>query len=468
MSDLGDDIDGFITIIEGAPLKGRYWSSFVILALGSILDFFDFFVVAFLVAVLGPRWHLTYGQSAVMLLSAGVGSIVGALVAGAMADVIGRRPVIAGCLFFCGFSGACIAFLPEGAWWAFAVMRSGVGFGLAGASAVSLALIVEYTPTRLRTVLASISVTFSTAGTFLASGASASLMNVLGWRGLAALSASPAIVGMLVLAVVPESVRWLVSVGRIGQARAVAAKLLHCSVDSLPDPKARPSANRKPIAFGEMLNDPRKLFLTITMGLCFGTTVIGVYLWGPTITSLVLHVPVARAAMYFAFVSGFGFSGKILFSLLAQRIGRRRCIEICGYGQALLLAGAAFYADRIVLGIPVFIVLLSFGALFFDGAFANIGPYTSEMFPVRLAARGVGLFQSANGMGKILGPLSLALIAGAHNYVTPQATSAAVRPAFLFLSACAVLAAIAVSVVRVETHGQPLSLGTEESGQAHS
>ena len=44
-----------------------------------VVDFFDFYVVGFLVAVLAPKWHLTFGQTSVILMSAGVGAIVGAL-----------------------------------------------------------------------------------------------------------------------------------------------------------------------------------------------------------------------------------------------------------------------------------------------------------------------------------------------------------------------------------------------------
>jgi len=97
-------------------------------------------------------------------------------------------------------------------------------------------------------------------------------------------------------------------------------------------------------------------------------------------------------------------------------------------------------------------------ALFFDGGFSNIAPYSAEIFPVRLSARGVGLAQAANGVGKIAGPLCLALIAGASNLITPKATIDAVTPAFLFLAACGLAIGLAFSFLGVETHGKPLAL----------
>ena len=85
-----------------------------------------------------------------------------------------------------------------------------------------------------------------------------------------------------------------------------------------------------------------------------------------------------------------------------------------GYGIAVSL-GAAFFHDR-RLGHPVRCVADS-SVLFFDGGFSNIAPYSAEIFPVRLSARAVGLAQLANGIGKIVGPLCLAVIAGAYNLI---------------------------------------------------
>jgi MFS transporter, putative metabolite:H+ symporter len=55
---------------------------------------------------------------------------------------------------------------------------------------------------------------------------------------------------------------------------------------------------------------------------------------------------------------------------------------------------------------------------------------------VRTAALGVGISSAAGGVGKIVGPLVLGLLAGTGNLVAPAATENAVRPGFLFLAAC--------------------------------
>ena len=81
---------------------------------------------------------------------------------------------------------------------------------------------------------------------------------------------------------------------------------------------------------------------------------------------------------------------------------------------------------------------------------------------MRLGARASGLGQAANGVGKIVGLLSLALIAGSSNVVSPQATSDAVLPAYLFLAFCMLLVGLSFVFLGVETHGKAMGVGDDE------
>ena len=61
--------------------------------LGDMLDFFDFFLIGYVLVFIVTQWKLTFIQSGVILLAAGVGAIPGAFFWGWMADRIGRRKV---------------------------------------------------------------------------------------------------------------------------------------------------------------------------------------------------------------------------------------------------------------------------------------------------------------------------------------------------------------------------------------
>jgi hypothetical protein len=96
-----------------------------------------------------------------------------------------------------------------------------------------------------------------------------------------------------------------------------------------------------------------------------------------------------------------------------------------------------------------------------DGSFSNLAPYTVESYGVRLGARSSGLGQTANGVGKILGPLSIAVIAGTSNIISPQATEGALTGGFLFLAAGMALVGMSFLFLGVETHGRAMTVAAE-------
>src|ERR1700748_124641 len=59
--------------------------------IGDALEFFVYFLIGFVLAFLIGPWKLTFGQSATVLMSSGIGAIIGAYVWGWLADRIGRR-----------------------------------------------------------------------------------------------------------------------------------------------------------------------------------------------------------------------------------------------------------------------------------------------------------------------------------------------------------------------------------------
>ena len=90
------DAQDWLSSVESANLTPRYFLTVGLLVIQEMFEFYDFFLVGYLVSVLAPGWHLTYGQSALMLLSSGVGAIAGSLAGGQVADVVGRKKMIWG------------------------------------------------------------------------------------------------------------------------------------------------------------------------------------------------------------------------------------------------------------------------------------------------------------------------------------------------------------------------------------
>jgi MFS family permease len=91
------------------------------------------------------------------------------------------------------------------------------------------------------------------------------------------------------------------------------------------------------------------------------------------------------------------------------------------------------------------------GQFFYDGGYSNLTTYAAELYPVGAGGRAMGVSAGAAGIGKILGPLTMGLIAGADNLVSPAVTQRAVVPVFLFLCGCCVVVGLAYSFLGVET-----------------
>jgi predicted MFS family arabinose efflux permease len=74
-------------------LTVNQWKIISAAILGDMLDFFDFFLIGYVLAFIVGEWKLSFLESGMILLAAGIGAIPGAFFWGWMADRIGRRKV---------------------------------------------------------------------------------------------------------------------------------------------------------------------------------------------------------------------------------------------------------------------------------------------------------------------------------------------------------------------------------------
>jgi len=264
----------------------------------------------------------------------------------------------------------------------------------------------------------------------------------------------------------PESVRWLVAKGRFAEARAEVAKHLGLPLESVPLPTQAPAVEPRG-SLRDLYQRPALFWETCIIWGGSSIAAYGVYLWGPTIVALALSVPVATAAGYFVFVTLGGVTGKLVVTALSPFTGRRWLGAAWGIGGTVALAAAGYFSKVLIGGVPLMVVLLCASTFFIEGGFANFAPYTVERYGVRLGARSSGLGQAANGVGKIIGPLSLALIAGTGNIVKPETTAEAVLPAYLFLAFAMLLVGLSFVFLGVETHGKAMWID-EEAAEAEA
>jgi putative MFS transporter len=94
--------------------------------------------------------------------------------------------------------------------------------------------------------------------------------------------------------------------------------------------------------------------------------------------------------------------------------------------------------------------------VFADGSFGVCSVYSSEVWPSRLRGIGSGYAGLTGSIGKILGPLGLALMAGSSDVVMPSATVTAIVPAFQLLAFFLFLCGLTYLVIGIEARGRTL------------
>ena len=183
-----------------------------------------------------------------------------ALASGFLADRFGRKPLAVAGVLICGLSSGAIALIPEDGWIFFAILRFFVGFGLAAGAAAAVPAIVEFAPTRHRTLVTSLVVVPVAFGVLSASITASYLLPLVGWRGLAAVGFLPIILAILTAFVMPESPRWLISKGRVREAQTSIRKLYQVGDQSFALP-ALPAASSA--RFADLFAEQRRFWLTV-------------------------------------------------------------------------------------------------------------------------------------------------------------------------------------------------------------
>jgi MFS transporter, putative metabolite:H+ symporter len=421
--------------------------------LGDMLEFFDYFLIGFVLAFIVNPWKLTYLQSAIILLSSGIGAMIGAAAWGWLADRIGRRKVFIATVINFSTATGILALTPDHGWIFLTIFRFFVGFGIGGLYCVDLPLVQEFMPSSKRGLVGGLVTAAIPLGVGLGAVLGAYLTPFVGWRGLFAVGLLPAALTLVIRAWVPESPRWLVRMGRPEQARQSLAWALEMDPQTIAPPVGTEPPRR---GWLELFRHPRSLLVSWLGNLGMQTGIYGLTLWAPTLFTQVLGVSPKEAARLMILVSLGGFAGRIAFAYLSEAIGRRRSGALLGFGAAVMVVVTAAMHDAFIGSVSVFWLLMIVTWFFGDGGFAIVGPYAAEVWPADLRTSGMGSAYGFGGIGKIIGPLGLALIVGSSNVVTPQASVAAIVPAFVYLGAWFALAGAVYYFFGIETKGRSI------------
>ena len=228
--------------IERLPFSRFHWRLLLMGGFGYTFDGLDLAVVAFVLPVLRGLWSLSSVQVGVLGSGTYVGYLVGALLAGVLGDLIGRRGVMMTALVV--YCAASLASAFAGDWTTFLACRVVAGLGTGAESAIVAPFLAEFVARRYRGRF-----TGSLAGGFSLGFFAAALLGYFAvpaapwaWRAVLALTAAPVLLLLWWRRSLPESPRWLASVGRTAEAERVVGRMereAQAGGTSCPSPRRR-------------------------------------------------------------------------------------------------------------------------------------------------------------------------------------------------------------------------------------
>lgn len=371
------------------PVTRAHWRTTVIVGLGLFFDLFDVFLAGILSTVLTASFGLSQQVLPLVLGSSFLGMFIGAASMGGIADRYGRRPA------FLINLGIYSLFTLLGAFSINATMlvltRFIAGIGIGAEIPLSDAYLSELLPAQYRGRLMAWAYTTGFLGV-PAVGLLARVLvplhplGVAGWRWLFVAGSLGGVIVWSLRRLLPESPRWLESVGRMDEAVAIANQMAAGVVVIQPAESPARFSKTEPIGYQRLL-DPEHRKVTIMFCIFQIFQTIGYYGFG-TIVPLVLAAKgfSVLSSLTYVTIAFFGYPiGAALSVPIVERMERRRLIVGSAFLMAVFGMGLG-YATA-----PVPIMVLGFAYTVTSNIFSNgFHILQGEVFPTALRARAAG------------------------------------------------------------------------------
>ena len=209
--------------LEKLPVGSFHYKLLAVTGLGWLFDAMDTGLISFVLPILAKEWGLAPEQMGWIGSVGFIGMALGAVISGTIADRIGRKLVFSlTVILYSLATGACaLSWNYE----SLLLFRFLVGFGLGGELPVAATLMTEYAPTKLRGRFIVLLESFWGLGWLAAACIAYLLIPQYGWQIAFFIGALPAVYVFMIRVHMPESVRYLISKNRIGEAQEIVLML---------------------------------------------------------------------------------------------------------------------------------------------------------------------------------------------------------------------------------------------------
>ena len=433
--------------LDELPFSKWHRNFFILCFTGIMFDAADFALFGAALPPIAKEFGLGPAEAGLLATVGLVGAFCGALFWGTISDYIGRRTAFSATVgIFALFTG-----LVAASWnvLSLGVFRFLSNFGLGGEVPVTATLSSEFSPGRIRGRMAGSILAAFPLGLAIAAILSLTIIPTLGWRALFIVGVVPAALLVFVRWYMPESVRYLVSKQRYGEAEQVVNDIESQALGHIRTPQEIAALPKPP---SEEMETPRvTVFELLTAGRWRRTSLLWIvsfgFLWAsngilfmlPTIL-LARGIPLTQAITFMLVQAISAFFGYTACGFLIDRFGRRPVLFL------YFFIGAFFHLwFALASGIWLYFAAAAVGWVN-PGVFGSTGIYVSELHPTRLRATAVGWFFGIGRIGSFLAPAVI-------GYMLAYGLGAYVLYTF---AVAYLVAAIALWFVGVETKGRVL------------
>ncbi|RYY62812.1 MAG: MFS transporter [Chitinophagaceae bacterium] len=380
----------------------------ITVAIGGLLFGFDTAVISGAIQLIKTQFSLDTAMEGWLVSSGLVGCIIGVLVTGILSDRIGRKKTIqlAAVLFLLSALGC--TFPPNFSLLVVARMLGGIGVGMA--SVISPMLIAEFAPAdkrgrmiayyQLAITVGILLAYFSNAllikgaeGTFTSEGLSW-FFKTEAWRPMFLVMAIPSLVFLLLLGRIPESPRWLVTMGQPQKALAILQTIRMAGVAEKEFEDISRAATKATADNRSVLAAAFRLPLIIGIVLAVFQQFSGInaiIYYGPSIFEAA-GIDKNNALLFQVIIGAVNLLFTIVAIKWVDKYGRKFLLftGLTGIVVSLVFCGVLFYTGN-TQG-PLLLVLM----LVYIACFAfSLGPVTwiviNEIFPTDIRVKAVSI-----------------------------------------------------------------------------
>jgi len=433
-------------IIDSARLNAFHMR---VVGLCALLIFFDGFDLQ-AISYAAPAVSAALGISRPMLgpvFSAGfIGLTTGALVFGLLGDRWGRKTVFVLCGVLFGL--ASLGTATSGSLSQLLIWRVVAGFGLGGATPISITIATAVCPKRLRAALTMVMYCgFTMGGVF--GGWISSIVMPYGWQTLFYIGGSiPLLLAPLLIVALPETIEFLVDKNR--DPALIGRLLSRLQPGFVASPDARyvlEHQNAGGFQVVELFRHGRaartlvlwSIFFSSLVALFFFTT------WLPTLLNGLGRTPGEIVGITGA-VQGGGLLGSLLFARIILRVRPFLMIAV-GYA---LSAGCLVVFSRMPAVYPLLFGSGLATGICLVGTQNLLNAMSAQIYPAAIRSTGVGWAIGIGRTGAILGPSIAGLLLAQHFVAADLFLFAAIPPAVAGGMALVLLRLIGRENVRVE------------------